>query len=128
MMRLHETQLDWVSPTPTPPQTPRPLSRMAASGVLSDTPRARASDPETSHEAAAAIKASGELGRQQRAVLDLVRRFPGRTSIELAALSDRQFDRYQVARRLPELAPVYVRRSDSVVEINGRRHHTWFPV
>lgn len=108
-----------------PAAPPRTDSR--AAGLLSDTPRARATDPQTSHEAAEAIKASGELGRQQAAVLALVRRFPGRTSIELAALSERRFDRYQVARRLPELAPVYVRRSDAVVEINGRRHHTWFP-
>lgn len=52
--------------------------------LLADTPRARRNDPETSHRAAARIKASGALGRQQALVLDYVRRFPGHTSAELA--------------------------------------------
>lgn len=66
-----------------------------------DVPRARGADPGTSHEAASAILRSGELGRQQMIVLDAVRRWPGLASIELAGLLN--LDRYQVARRLPEL-------------------------
>ena len=89
-----------------------------------DTPRARRADPETSHEAAEAILDSGELGRQQRAVLAAVRRWPGLTSLELGARME--INRWAVARRLPELEPVHVRRGESRV-VNGRRHVTWFP-
>jgi hypothetical protein len=89
-----------------------------------DTPRARRADPETSHEAAEAIKASGELGRQQLAVLAAVRRWPGLTSLELGARM--KLDRWAVARRLPELEALHVRKGEAKV-VNGRRHVTWWP-
>ena len=92
--------------------------------VMVDTPRARNTDPETSHEAAEAIKASGELGRQQLAVLEAVRRWPGLTSLELGARM--KLDRWAVARRLPELEGVYVRKGEAKT-VNGRRHVTWWP-
>jgi hypothetical protein len=91
---------------------------------LTDTPRARRGDPETSHEAAEAIKASGELGRQQQAVLAAVRRWPGLTSLELGARMN--MNRWAVARRLPELEPVHVRKGEPRL-VNGRRHVTWWP-
>lgn len=100
----------------------------AAPAPLSDRPRARRSDPRTSHIAAAQLARSGALSRQQRVVLRLVERYPGRTSIELAELSGGDLDRYQVARRLPELAPEFIRRSDTTVERNGRPSHVWFPL
>ena len=78
--------------------------------AVADTPRARRSDPETSHEAAEAILDSGELGRQQRAVLAAVRRWPGLTSLELGARME--INRWAVARRLPELEPVHVRKGE----------------
>lgn len=101
------------------------LARRHRPGVLTDTPRSRVTDPVTSHEAADAIKASGELGRQQIAVLEAVRRWPGLTSLELGARLD--IDRWAVARRLPELEPVHVRKGDPRT-INSRRHVTWWPV
>lgn len=110
----------WSEAAPRPP--PRDL--------VTDTPRARRTDPVTSHEAAEAIKASGELGRQQQEVLAALRRWPGLTSLELAARMQR--DRWTVARRLPELTPIYARRGE--VErgefriVNGRRHVCWWPV
>lgn len=105
----------WGDPTPRPPR----------SGPIADTPRARAKDPVTSHEAADAIKASGELGRQQRDVLDAVHRWPGLTSLELGARMN--INRWAVARRLPELEPVHVFKGEPRV-VNGRRHVTWWPV
>ena len=107
-------QLDlWADP-------PRP-----SAALIADLPRARRSDPVTSHEAADAIKASGELGRQQLAVLAAVRKWPGLTSLELGARME--INRWAVARRLPELEPVHVRRGEPRV-VNGRRHVTWRPV
>lgn len=95
--------------------------------LLADTPRARRTDPETSHQAAAAIKASGALTKQQHAVLDAVRRWPGKTAVELARLSG--LDRYAVSRRLPELNVVHVRRGPPrACKVNGRAQGTWFPV
>ena len=66
---------------------------------MTDTPRARRSDPETSHIAADRIKASGVLGKQQAAVLEAVRRYPGSTAVEIAKLAG--IDRYAVSRRRP---------------------------
>jgi hypothetical protein len=98
--------------------------------LLTATPRARRTDIATSHEAAEAIKASGELGRQQLEVLAALRRWPGLTSLELAARMQR--DRWMVARRLPELVPIYARRGDPEAGecrvVNGRRHVLWWAI
>jgi hypothetical protein len=94
---------------------------------VTDTPRARNTDPETSHLAAAALKASGNLGFQQQQVLEAVRKYPGKTAVELSAITG--FDRYLVSRRLPELVPVYVRRGQPrACTVNGRPQGTWHPV
>jgi DNA-binding MarR family transcriptional regulator len=66
-----------------------------------DAPRARTTDPLASHAAADAAEASGLIGRQCAAVLELVRRTPGLTSAELSARH--RMDRYVIARRLPDL-------------------------
>lgn len=82
---------------------------------------ARRTDPASSHAAAAEMNASGAAKRQREAVVDLVFLHPGRTSKELAKLSD--LDRYQIARRLPEAekAGQVERRED------GSRECTWWP-
>jgi DNA-binding MarR family transcriptional regulator len=64
-------------------------------------PRARTADALSSHEAATAAEASGLIGRQCAAVLELVRRTPGMTSSELAARH--RMDRYVIARRTSDL-------------------------
>lgn len=69
--------------------------------LLSDQPIARSTDPETSHLAAAEVTKSGKRATQQHECLKGVKRYPGRTSAELAAAL--HIDRYIVARRLPEL-------------------------
>jgi hypothetical protein len=61
--------------------------------------RARRSDPDSSRVAAA--RASGVISGQARRVAAAVVEYPGRTSRELADLC--VLDRYQVARRAPEL-------------------------
>ena len=70
-------------------------------GGLSHMPIARNTDPISSHMAAQALTLSGARGRQQRIALRAVIEHPGMTSRELAALCS--LDRYQMARRLPEL-------------------------
>ena len=98
--------------------------RRGTHGLIADVPRSRAADPDTSHEAADQIRRSGELGRQQREVLEAVKRWPGLTSLELGARMD--INRWAVARRLPELEPTHVRKGESRL-VNGRRHVTWWP-
>ena len=97
--------------------------------LYTDTPRSRATDPVTSHEAAEAIKTSGELGRQQREVLKALRRWPGSTSLELAGRMG--VERQVTGRRLPELSPVHARQGDprkgEYRVIEGRRHVQWWP-
>lgn len=107
---------------------------MMQPSLFADVPRARNSDPETSHLAAERIKATGALGKQQRVVLDLVREFPGCTSAELAKFHACQTGadfgqwRFRVARRLPELAPVHIRRGKPrECRVNGTPAGTWYP-
>lgn len=81
-----------------------------------ETPAARRSDPEPSHLAAAEITRSGERESQQRAVVDLVRSYPGRTARELAEIEfaglpqDPTKRYYAIQRRVSEMSPRYIRR------------------
>ncbi len=114
----------------SPISSGKPYKNRRLTPVLSDTPRSRRTDPVTSHEAADAIKASGELGRQQLAVLEALRRWPGSTSLELAGRMG--VGRHVTGRRLPDLAPIHARQGDpkkgEYRVINGRRHVQWWPV
>lgn len=121
-------QLDWLD-------SARRERRKGTQGLLADLPRSRATDPNTSHQAADRIRRSGQLGRQQLQVLEAVRRWPGRTSAELGQLVAAELGqdptrwRYTVARRLPELAPVHIRRSKPrSCEVTGNPATTWHPV
>lgn len=83
--------------------------------------RARASDPQSSHEAAETIESSGTANIQRQQVIDAVWKWPGRTSKELAAL-DGTLDRYQFGRRLPEAEELgEIHRRD------GGKELTWHP-
>lgn len=62
---------------------------------------AKKADPATSYAAARWMVDSGELKGQRRKVFEMVKRFPGRTSDELAA--ETGVPRPVFARRLPEL-------------------------
>jgi hypothetical protein len=93
---------------------------------LAITPASRRNDPVTSHEAEAEVTRSGARGNQQRLVRSLVQRFPGRTSRELARCAG--IDRYMVARRLPEVEPVHVKKGEARrCEVGGRSASTWWP-
>ena len=65
-------------------------------------PASHRNDPATSRQAEAAITNSGSRQTQAEHVLELVRQVSGLTSAELAAYSV-TLDRWQVARRLPDL-------------------------
>lgn len=83
--------------------------------------RARASDPQSSHDAAERVEASGSANVQRQHVIDAVWKWPGRTSKQLAEL-DKELDRYQFGRRLPEAEEMgEVHRRD------GGRELTWWP-
>jgi hypothetical protein len=121
-------QLDWLGEA-------RAERKQGTNGLLADLPRARRRDPETSHQAAEGIRRSGELGKQQRAVLEAVRAHPGKTSAELGKLiaDQRQEDptrwRYTAARRLPELSPALVRRArPRICDVTGNPAGVWYPV
>lgn len=106
-------------------ESAREQRRQGTQGLMADLPRSRAQDPESSHDAADAIRRSGALAGQQKAVLEAVKRWPGLTSLELAARL--RFDRYQVARRLPEIETAGQVRRGEIKTINRRKHLTWWP-
>ena len=64
-------------------------------------PRARSTDARSSHEAAARLERSGADRLQAERVLAALKKYPNSTSRELAQSA--RLDRYEVARRLPEL-------------------------
>lgn len=82
-------------------------------------PRARRTDPISSHAAADSLERSGAIGRQAREALDLVREHPGRTTKQLAgAVYPTGSGPYEklyrrLGRRLSELSSLgYVERED----------------
>jgi hypothetical protein len=84
----------------------------------------------TSFEAEETITRNGTRDTQAQRVLQAVRRWPGRTSAELAELiSCYPYDRYVVARRLPELEFLgLVKKGPSKkCSITGHRSLTWHP-
>jgi len=93
-------------------------------GVSNDYPRARNTDPKTSHEAAEFIR--GTAKKQQSKAAEAVRTYPGQTSQELADLTG--LDRYMLARRLPEVEGSLVSKGDTRrCQVSGRTATTWWP-
>lgn len=94
-------------------------------GFLSRSPAAATADPITSHLAAEAVTQSGLRDRQALQVLEAVRRFPGKTSRELAAASG--LDRHMCGRRLGELrSSGLVRNGETrVCAVSGMKSLTW---
>ena len=92
-----------------------------------DVTPARATDPHTSHLAAAEIVASGARAEQQAHVLSAVRAMPGCTSAELAEVFG--LDRYAFARRLPEVERqgLVTRDGARICDVSGRQALTWWP-
>lgn len=106
------------------------------------TPAARSTDPETSHEAAEGVTRSGVRSEQQIAVLRLVEWWPGRTAGELAGEAtdaatpwfaalpaDEDACYFAIQRRVSELEPQFVRRGESrVCSVRGTKQTTLWPV
>ena len=92
------------------------------------SPISRQTDPRSSHAAARETERSGRRAAQCEAVLEMVKRHPRRTSLELSRLS--QLDRYTVSRRLPELERRGLIRRGLIRDctVNGRPMLTWEPV
>lgn len=97
-----------------------------------ETPAARATDPETSHEAASQITSNGERGRHQARVLALIVASPGCTAGELAEAAaewDVGVDYFAIQRRVSELEPQFVRRGEArVCSVRGTKQTTIWPV
>jgi predicted transcriptional regulator len=74
-----------------------------------DLPRSRRSDPQSSRRAEDQMRRSGALKGQRLIALELVKANPGLSSKELATKGT--LDRYQIARRLPELASMGLLRT-----------------
>lgn len=97
--------------------------------VAPSHPRARASDVSSSHSAAADLERSGLDRLQAERVLAALKKYPMATSRELSKFA--RLDRYEVARRLPELhAERKVIRYDptpitSPCEVSGKRAIRW---
>lgn len=117
----------------------RAQRRLGSSGLLADLARARRTDPDTSHQAAEAVRRSGQLRESQLIVRDAVTRWPGRTAVELGRLLDGtlcrdipredHWWRIEASRRLAELDPVHVRRGEArTCSVAGTNQATWLPV
>ena len=95
------------------------------------TPASRRDDPESSHQAEAEHTQTGRRADQQRQAAEAVRRWPGRTSSELARLSG--MDRHALGRRLPEIeageGPGQILRAGERRDPEtGRSGVRWWPV
>jgi len=93
--------------------------------LFDSTPTYRKTDPRSSKNASDEVIATGKRAAQQHFVLEMVRRHPFSTSLELSRCGN--LDRYQVARRLPELerAGMIVRGPIRVCRVGGRNAQTW---
>ena len=87
-------------------------------------PRSASGDPVSSERTEIRARASGAMKGQAIAVLELVKSRPGLTSRELAGiyLGRPQLDRYQIARRLPELLSAGL-----VTRTDEEKESRWWP-
>ena len=95
--------------------------------TCADLPRARRTDPDTAHLAAAGVAASGAAARQRDACLRVVRAAPGLTAAEVAERAG--MERHAPSRRLPELRELGLVRNgeDRVCHVTRRLSMTWWP-
>ena len=89
-------------------------------------------DPATSRLAAMDVETSGTAEAHRMMCLDAVHEWPGHTSAEISGLLTSRghpLDRWQVARRLPELMPRAVfQGAPKTCSETGRKCVTWWPV
>lgn len=91
------------------------------------TPAARRTDPNASHDAAEHVTLSGARAKQQAIAATAVKQYPGLTSLELSQRA--RIDRYMLARRLPECitARTVKRGQERRCAVSGRLACTWHP-
>lgn len=98
---------------------------------LPAAPLAAAADPATSAEAGERHRASGRLRANAGVVLELVRKYPGSTSLELFYADNRNhgLDRHEVSRRAADLKNAgLVRQGESrKCTIKKVKMVTWWP-
>lgn len=93
---------------------------------LAVTPASRITDSLGSSDAEDRINASGTRASDQRKVLAAFVAHPGATTKEISALE--ALDRVMVARRTPELSPVYLTRMKAPPGTpKGERDLRWYP-
>ena len=88
---------------------------------------ARRTDPASSHDAARKHEASGRAGSHRRLVMQIIEAQPGRTSAEIARLTE--LDRHEVARRCSDLKNTGQARQGEtrLCEDNNTKAPTWWP-
>lgn len=89
--------------------------------------------PATSIKARDGHEASGKLAGNRALCLGLVRKYPGKTAVELHALHEAAggtMSRTEVSRRLPELISLGLARKgpERKCEINKTSMAVWYPV
>lgn len=124
--------MDLFTDHPPPSTGPHPehLGRLVSSPIAGTL--ARVVDPDTSYEAAELHQRTGKLDRHAAKVWRLLKRFPGRTSVELF---DQQFEepileRHEISRRLDTLRKQSRARKGPKrpCSIKKTSMATWFPV
>lgn len=95
--------------------------------VRIETPAARATDPETSHEAADHVTHNGTRAAQQARCVAAIREYPGRTMQELARLTG--ICRFELGRRVSECetAGLVRRMPKRTCTVTGRQADPWAP-
>jgi hypothetical protein len=93
-----------------------------------ETPAARATDPETSHEAAEHVTRTGVRAEQQAKCFAAIRTFPGHTMQELGELTG--ICRFELGRRVSECerAGLVRRLPKRTCTVTGRSAEPWAPV
>jgi hypothetical protein len=84
-------------------------------------PRSRTKDPSSSKRAEADAKRAGLMRGGRVVAMELVDKYPGRSSKQLAELG--QTDRYLLAKRLPELRKMGLVRTTQI----GHGDLQWWP-
>ncbi len=114
---MNQQQLHLFVVTPAPPKT---IPQM-------EPPLSHAADPSTSYQAAERFARSGKLGHHHQLVLDGVRRCPGGTHMEIAAVIP-ELSWLQVVRRLSELqkAGLIQKGEPRTCTIKSSKCSTWW--
>ena len=100
----------------------------AAAQRVTAIARARRTDPWPSHAAADHVERTGKAGQQRIRCGAAVLKNSGKTSQELSEITG--IDRYELARRLPELRAQGLIRNGAetkICNITGRPAMTWEP-